>query len=218
MTTASQEGFIPGMRASGECPRHPGQPYYHCPECSKERKQLVGDEIADSLLSPTSGENALVPEPVPVRVTPRAKDRLIAAIRSFRWNRLEGRIQLLRERMRLIPKETPETAATKKILDEWESEAADAGLDVDNFDVVVQVYIDITKVSGVQPDIKMAEPSKEEKFDKNYRLYNLGLLTLAVERQHMNYLRGLVVDWHDRLDKSGFVLSHPSGEWSFKDR
>ena len=215
------EGFVEGMRANGECKHHPGQPFYSCPECSKLRQQKVGGEIADSLKSPkVNGQKyALVSDPVPVHITQRAQEHLLSAVRNFRRSRIEGRVLAARDRTdRLPPAPNPEAEISQKHLDRLEADADEAGVEVEGFDVVVRVYLDKLGVSGISPEIDMVEPLLIENFDKDYRIYTYGSLRVAVELQHMNYLRGLIIEWHDRLDKSGFVIRHMQGEWTVQDR
>ena len=91
-------------------------------------------------------------------------------------------------------------------------------MEVEGFDVMVRVSLDILGVSGISPQIDLVEPLLIEKFSQDYRVYDYGSLQVAVELQHMNYLRGLVIEWHDRLDKSGFAIRHSAGEWTVQDR
>lgn len=219
MNADTANGFVPGMRERGTCPKHPGQPFYHCPECSKERRQEVGDEIADSLKHRIGdGQQALVTDPMPIHVTQRALNHLVTAIRTFRRNRLEGRVQRARDRVQQMPEASdPESESSQRYLERLEQEAAAAGVNVDSFEVVVLVFLDVTGVSGIHPKIELAELKGSDE-DKDYRRYDQGSVQFAVERQHINYLRGLIIDWHDRLDSSGFVLRHQKGDWSVQDR
>lgn len=213
--------FTPGMRATGQCPHHPGQPYYHCPACAKERQQRVGDRIVAEVSARKGlGTEALVADPAPVHITPRAQERLVAFLRDFRRKRLEGQVQAVRERVeKLPPAPDPETVTSQKYLDKLEAEAAEAGLNVEDFDVILLVYLDVTGVSGVHPKIRMAEPALIEDYERDYREYTYTPgLRAGVQLQHMNYLRGLIIDWHDRLGKAGFVIRHSKGDWSTQDR
>lgn len=209
------------MRAHGSCPRHPGQPYYHCPECASERQRSVGESIADEVHAErpviSGGDRALVADPLPVRITPRAAEHLMAALNDFRRNRIESQIQTLRERASRIPESDPEGVITRNHLARLEASAD--GADVEGFDVMVQVFLDVTGASGVHPKVELCEPSKIPNFGRDYRVYQYsGGLKVAVELRQMNYLRGLIVDWHDRLDRSGFVIRHVKGDWSSADR
>lgn len=219
------ERFKPGMRADGECPHHSDQPFYHCPECSKARRQGVGARIADevAVTAPSDSSDstqALVADPTPVHITNRALEHLAAAIRAFRRDRIEGRVQVVRQRVDSLPDAPdPEAVVSQKHLAELERQADVAGAEVDEFDVVVLVYLDITGVSGIHPKIRLAEPAKLGDYSQDYREYSYtGGVRVGVELQHMNYLRGLIIDWHDRLGRSGFVIDHIEGEWSMKDR
>lgn len=210
----SEQGFVPGMRAKGECPKHPGQPFYHCPECSRERRQAVGDQIADSLetAKPENVNEEIIADPVPVHITRRAFDHLLARTRSFYRNRLEGKIAQLKNRIKSMD-DCPERDVAERALAKLQEKAIEGGVDPEGFEVVVRVYIDILGESGVTPDIKLAEPGDFETFERDYRIYEVGSLKIAVERQHMNYLTGLIIDWIDKLDGSGFDLRHSRGEW-----
>lgn len=209
------------MRAHGECPRHPGNPYYHCPECSRERQQLVGAEIADRVQveRPAVVEVGMIADPHPVRITNRAGEHLVAYLNDFRRSRLEWQVQTLRDRSARLPSPDPEGEISRQHLAKAEEEAAAAGLDVDSFDPMIQVFLDVTGVSGIHPKIEICEPAKIPHFARDYRVYPYsGGLRVAVELKQMNYLRGLIIDWHDRLDRSGFVIRHAKGDWSVQDR
>ena len=212
---APAQGFVPGKRAHGECPLHPGQPYYHCPECAKARQQGVGAEIADQLqVEHPKAAPGMISDPLPVRIMPRAAEHLFAYLNNFRRDRPEWLVQTLRLRAALPG---PEGEQAKSLLTKAEADAA--GLDVDGFDALVLVFLDVTGISGIHPKIEIAEPSKVADFQRDYRVFTYsGGLRVAVELRHMNYLRGLVIDWHDRLDRAGFVVRHSKGDWSVQDR
>ena len=198
-----------------ECPKHPGQPFYRCPLCSKLHKQEVGRQIVSEMQESYScgagEENSLVPDPLPVRVTRRAADHLLAAVRDFRRHRVEGKIQSLRKRLQRLESAGPERDATLLQLHRLEESATSEEVAAsDTFDAVVLIFIDETGVSGMHPKIELGEPDKIEGFSNNYQVYEYsGALRVAVELQNMSFLRGLVVDWVDRLDRSGFSITHP---------
>lgn len=214
MTTPA-EGFVPGMRAKGSCPQHPGQPFYHCPECATERKQRVGDqileEVANTRPAAESHSRSLVTDARPVHFTPRALDHLRAYLRKLKRTRIGGQIKTLEERIERV--EGPEREITGKHLDQLRAES-----DGEEFDIVVRVFLDLTGASGIHPTIEFAEPAKLPRFERDYVRQDYDGVPVAVERQHLNYLRGLIVDWHDRLDRSGFAITHQNGNWCYQDR
>lgn len=199
----SAPGFIPGMRAHGECPHHPGQPFYHCADCAKDRRQVVGDkilqEIADSAAVGGSEQSGLIANPSPVEIKPRALSALLSHVRSFLRQHPAGLATELRNRLAGVT--GPEAEAVEAQLAPLK--------DIQSVQIVLLVFIDPLAESGVRPAIKLSEPSTVAAYAADYVefVYPAGLI-VAVEKKNLNYLRGLVIDWQDRLDSSGFCLLH----------
>jgi len=165
------------------------------------------------------GGDTLSVNPSPVYVSRRAADQLLAYVRDYKRHHLPGKIASLQSRLtNLSPDLLAEREATEQQLSKLLLQAEEQGLDIDGFDVVVLVFLDVTGISGVHPKIELAEPATVKDFDTKYNVYTVGSLKIAVELHNMNYLRGLIIEWLDRLDCSGFVIRHQKGDWSVNDR
>lgn len=206
LTQEEARQFPLGMRAHGHCPKHPDQPYYHCPACTAERQTAKGNEILDAHLAEirsreSAGAGLLVLE-CPVEITTPAVSQILIFVREFCRSTPKTRLGDLYWRKKHLT--GAEAESVQKLIDRLESE----GVVAYTGGVYLKVDIDPTGTSGVTPMINFHCPDDLPAFEAEFALFVVSGLNVAVERKNMHFLRGLIVDWVETQTAAGFSLRH----------
>jgi Fe-S cluster assembly iron-binding protein IscA len=73
--------------------------------------------------------------------------------------------------------------------------------------VVVRIGIDATGISGVHPTVEFDQVYHQLSDKSDYHKFIVESLNVVIQSRWLNYLVGLRLDFHEGLDRSGFVFA-----------